>query len=76
MKHKTKICSEQGYPLQARRKYKVTPLDHWVDNYNEEIELMGISRGGRATVLVTTGSALLGDQVVKVPANLYTWIEI
>ena len=77
MKHKQTTMSEQGYPLQTRRKYNVKPLGYWLPNYSENIELLAISsRSDMATVLVTTGSVLLGDQTVIVPASNYIWNEI
>ena len=75
MKKKTTIYSDKNYALQAGRNYKVTPIGHWIPSYSEEVTLTKINRYGQATVVVSTGSVLVGTQTVVVQADTLVWVE-
>ena len=75
MKKKTTIYSDKNYALQAGRNYKVTPIGYWIPSYSEEVTLVKINRYGQATVVVSTGSVLVGTQTVVVQADTLVWVE-
>jgi hypothetical protein len=75
MKKKTTIYSDKNYPLQAGRNYKVSPVEYWIKDYSEEVTLTKINRYGQATVVVLTGSVLVGVQTVVVQADTFVWVE-
>jgi hypothetical protein len=75
MKKKTTIYSDKNYALQAGRNYRVSPIEYWIQDYSELVTLTKINRYGQATVVVATGSALVGIQTVVVQADTLVWVE-